>query len=102
MYEDRNNNINSGGYSGTTVLTIVFVVLKLTKTIAWSWWWVLSPLWISFTLGAIIFGGYIIGRIIYDKIHDYSYSRERKTSKGFTILLTVAMALIILSIMLLV
>ena len=29
------------------VLTIVFVVLKLTHVIAWSWWWVLSPLWIG-------------------------------------------------------
>lgn len=28
------------------LLTIVFIVLKLTGYIAWSWWWVLSPLWI--------------------------------------------------------
>lgn len=28
-------------------LTIVFVVLKLTGVISWSWLWVLSPLWIS-------------------------------------------------------
>jgi len=28
-------------------LTIVFVVLKLTNVISWSWVWVLSPLWIS-------------------------------------------------------
>ena len=34
--------------SGTSicgVLLIVFVVLKLTDVIDWSWWWVLSPLW---------------------------------------------------------
>lgn len=31
-------------------ITIVFVVLKLCAVISWSWWWVLSPLWI----GAII------------------------------------------------
>ncbi len=23
------------------------IVLKLTGVITWSWWWVLSPLWIS-------------------------------------------------------
>lgn len=41
---------NSGlGLAG--VLTIIFVVLKLVGVIAWSWWWVLSPLWISFLLG---------------------------------------------------
>lgn len=36
------------GFSG--LLTIAFIVLKLTKVIAWSWWWVLSPIWISFGL----------------------------------------------------
>jgi len=36
-----------------TVLAIVFVVLKLTDVIAWSWWWVLSPLWIE--LGIVLF-----------------------------------------------
>lgn len=35
-----------GGIGFTGLLAIVFIVLKLTKVIAWSWWWVLSPLWI--------------------------------------------------------
>jgi hypothetical protein len=39
----------------TTVLTLIFVVLKLVGTISWSWWWVLSPLWISFGFGITIF-----------------------------------------------
>jgi hypothetical protein len=29
------------------ILTIVFITLKLVGYISWSWWWVLSPLWIS-------------------------------------------------------
>ena len=29
-----------------TLLTIAFIVLKLCNVISWSWWWVLSPLWI--------------------------------------------------------
>lgn len=29
------------------ILTIAFVVLKLIGTIAWSWLWVLSPMWIG-------------------------------------------------------
>lgn len=41
------------GFSG--LLTIAFIVLKLTGYIAWSWWWVLSPLWISVALVALIF-----------------------------------------------
>lgn len=37
----------SGGVGFLGLLTIVFIVLKLCKVIDWSWWWVLSPLWIS-------------------------------------------------------
>jgi hypothetical protein len=29
------------------VVPLTFLVLKLTGVIGWSWWWVLSPLWIS-------------------------------------------------------
>jgi len=36
------------------VLTIVFVVLKLTDTIDWSWWWVLSPLLIRFGIFIVL------------------------------------------------
>ena len=28
-------------------LTIAFIVLKLCHVISWSWWWVLSPIWIA-------------------------------------------------------
>ena len=31
----------------TGLLTILFIALKLTGYIKWSWWWVLSPIWIS-------------------------------------------------------
>lgn len=36
----------SGGISFCGLLCIVFIVLKLTGYIVWSWWWVLSPIWI--------------------------------------------------------
>ena len=52
-----NNNNNSGAYGGIGfcgLLTIVFIVLKLCGVISWSWIWVLSPLWISFSLVVII------------------------------------------------
>lgn len=41
---------SSGGIGFAGILTIVFITLKLTGNIAWSWWWVLSPIWISFLL----------------------------------------------------
>lgn len=35
-----------GGISFMSLLTIVFIVLKLCSVIKWSWWWVLAPMWI--------------------------------------------------------
>lgn len=50
----NNNGTTNGGVGFTGLLTIVFIVLKLTGTISWSWWWVLSPLWISLVVAMII------------------------------------------------
>jgi len=41
------SNQSSGGIGFVGLLTILFIGLKLTGHIDWSWWWVLSPLWIS-------------------------------------------------------
>lgn len=38
----------------STLLTILFVGLKLTNCIDWSWWWVLSPLWIPYALVLLV------------------------------------------------
>ncbi len=54
MRRYQNNNNTSGGLGLGSVLTVVFVVLKLCKLIDWSWWWVLSPIWISLGLGFVI------------------------------------------------
>jgi hypothetical protein len=44
----QNNNSTQGGIGFAGLLTIVFIVLKLCGVIAWSWWWVWSPIWITF------------------------------------------------------
>jgi glucan phosphoethanolaminetransferase (alkaline phosphatase superfamily) len=36
------------GFAGA--LTIAFIVLKLMNVITWSWWWILSPLWIPIVI----------------------------------------------------
>lgn len=41
---------NGSGLGFTGALTIAFIVLKLTNVITWSWWWVLSPIWILLSL----------------------------------------------------
>lgn len=38
---------SASGIGFTGLLTIAFIVLKLCHIIDWSWWWVLSPIWIS-------------------------------------------------------
>jgi hypothetical protein len=42
-------NNKSEGLGLGTILFLIFLVLKLTHNIDWSWWWVFSPLWIPFT-----------------------------------------------------
>jgi len=40
-----NSSSPSRGIGLFGLLTIVFITLKLTEVITWSWFWVLSPLW---------------------------------------------------------
>lgn len=50
----RNNSSSSSGIGFAGLLTIVFIVLKLLHKIGWSWWWVVSPLWIGAALALAI------------------------------------------------
>jgi hypothetical protein len=54
MANQVNNNNNSGGIGFLGLLTVVFITLKLTGYIAWSWWWVLAPLWGGLALALVI------------------------------------------------
>lgn len=38
-----------------SLLTLIFITLKLTGFIAWSWTWVLAPVWISALAAIIVF-----------------------------------------------
>ena len=55
---------SSGGIGFTGLLTIAFIVLKLTGFIAWSWLWVLSPLWIGLALVLSILALVILAGVI--------------------------------------
>lgn len=48
---------SNGGIGFVGALTIVFIVLKLTDYIDWSWWWILSPIWISLIIVVVILIG---------------------------------------------
>jgi uncharacterized protein (DUF983 family) len=63
---NKNSSSSSGiGFPG--LLTVLFIGLKLTGNITWSWVWVLSPLWISFVLSLVIAAIVVIAAVISDK-----------------------------------
>lgn len=49
-------NKSSGGVGLSTLLLVLFVGLKLTGYINWSWWWVLSPFWIPLIFVIVVLG----------------------------------------------
>lgn len=57
------SNSNSGGVGVLGLLGVVFVTLKLTHTIDWSWWWVTAPFWGPAALLLVIaaLAGVVIG-----------------------------------------
>lgn len=56
-------NSNSGiGFFG--VLTILFIALKLTKFISWSWLWVLAPTWIPLVISLVFILIYVVTKIM--------------------------------------
>lgn len=69
----KNNNTASAGGGGigfVGLLTILFIALKLTGFIDWSWLWVLSPLWISAILAVVILLIVFVGPIVVAAIAD--------------------------------
>lgn len=66
MSDSKTSNSNGGiGFAGA--LTIAFIVLRLCGVITWSWWWVLSPIWISAALVVLFLGGFGIGVWLYNR-----------------------------------
>lgn len=56
------------GFTG--LLTLLFIALKLTGYITWSWFWVLSPIWISIIVAVILIT--VLYVITKDKTKDHS------------------------------
>ena len=77
MNRNINTNTTNGGIGLSTVLFLIFLVLKLVGVIDWSWWWVTSPLWINTGIVLLI----IIGAVIYCYAEDAIANRRVKKSK---------------------
>ena len=54
--------VKGGGF--LTLLGILFIGLKLTGFITWSWWWVLAPIWIPWATALIISVLMFVGVIV--------------------------------------
>jgi hypothetical protein len=50
-----NNQTTSSGLGISTILFLIFLTLKLTNNIDWSWWWVFSPFWIPMVIFLFVF-----------------------------------------------
>ena len=72
------NTSSSGGIGFAGLLTIAFIVLKLAGFIAWSWWWVLSPLWITAALVATIIAVALLGMLVIDLLDKCASKRGNR------------------------
>lgn len=62
----RRSQSSTGGASIGTVIQIVFIVLKVLEiepVNQWSWWWVMSPMWISICICCVV----LVGIYAWDK-----------------------------------
>lgn len=50
------------------LLTILFIGLKLTNYITWSWWWVLAPIWIPISIFILAILIFLIIYLIWDRV----------------------------------
>lgn len=71
-----------GGLSFVGALTIAFIVLKLCDVIAWSWWWVLAPLWIAalIVVLAIVAGAALVVWLAFTE--DERAAKRKRTTTG--------------------
>ena len=64
QFKTMSSSSSSSGIGFSGALTVLFIGLKLTNVISWSWWWVLSPIWISALIGIAILTIILIAAIV--------------------------------------
>jgi len=61
-------NKGDAAFPFLSILALIFITLKLMGYITWSWWLVLSPIWVpsavAFTILLTMISAYAIGYII--------------------------------------
>jgi len=77
---NENKTTVNGGIGFTGLLTIVFIVLKLTHVIDWKWVWVLSPVWITAAVVVailLIIGFVFLIRVLFDIAKHSKYEKKK-------------------------
>jgi hypothetical protein len=68
MSNEHKTTVSFGGLGLGTVLTLIFLVLKLCGVIAWEWIYVFLPIIISFGLSVLVVVAIIVFYIIAIKL----------------------------------
>ena len=71
---ETKKSITVGGTGFFNLLFLVFLVLKLTKVIDWSWWWITAPLWGPIGVCVVLL---IIGVILIALADGYTHGKRR-------------------------
>lgn len=61
-----------------SVLFFIFLILKLTGNIDWSWWWVTAPLWVPAALALFLLA--VAGAMI--AYADHRDSKRRRAARA--------------------
>jgi hypothetical protein len=76
---------SGGGIGFFGLLAILFIGLKLTHFIDWSWWWVLAPLWVLpafvmavFLVIGILWGSMVLAAFLLGLVTGKRVSRDKK------------------------
>lgn len=72
-----NSTKKSWSITPGVALGLIFITLKLTGYISWSWWWVTAPFWVipAVLLVALAFMAMIVGVIT---LHERNKGRDKK------------------------
>ncbi len=83
MSDRQNRTLNVGcGTSPAFLVFLLFLGLKLTGHIDWSWWWVTSPLWIPAGFIVVLFFIVALGTgIFFGTVAAWDFYEQRKTLK---------------------
>lgn len=71
---ESSKSITIGGTGFFNLLFLVFLVLKLTNVINWSWWWITAPLWGPIGVCVVLM---IVGAILIALSDGYTHGKRK-------------------------